>query len=102
MGLIIYDERTIIDAKNRIDTCNDQILNALVKIHTEFDNMGTTLSTPKSSEAISNFVDYYNKKVNFIRNSKENYNRMFDTINSEYHDYTNTIKEMVGGDNGNQ
>ena len=63
--------------------------------------METTLSTPKSKEAIANFVDYYNKKVNFIRNSKENYNRMFNTINSEYQEYTNTVKKMVGDSNGN-
>ena len=97
MGLIIYDEKTLLDAKNRIDTCNDQILDALTKIYNEFENMNETLSTPKSNNAMPLFVDYLNKQVNFVRSSKENYNRMMDTINGEYHDYDNSVNRMVGG-----
>ena len=100
MGLIVYDERTLLDAKNRIDSCNGQILEALEKIHAELSNIDSTLSTPKSSQAIPGFVDYLNKQINFARNSKDNYNRMIDIINSEYHDYDSTVNRMVGGNNG--
>ena len=63
MGKIIYNEETLLDAKNRIDSCNDQILSALEKINLEFINMDETLSTPKSSKAMPIFVDYYHNKI---------------------------------------
>ena len=100
MGLIVYDEKTLLDAKNKIDGCNSQILESLEKIYAEFENMDVTLSTPKSMKSIPGFVDYLKKQVNYVRNSKNNYNRMIDTINSEYHDYDSTVNRMVGGNNG--
>lgn len=100
MGLIVYDERTLLDAKNKIDSCNGQILEALDKIYTELSNIDSTLSTPKSSQSIPGFVDYLNKQINFVRNSKDNYNRMMDTINNEYHDYDSAVDRMVGGNSG--
>lgn len=100
MGLIIYDERTILEAKNHIDTCNEEILTAIEKIYNEFENMSVTLNTPRSSKRIPTFIDYFKNRVTYMKNSKDNYNRMLDTINGEYHSYTNKIKEMVGGKNG--
>ena len=99
MGLIVYDEKTILDAKNRIDTCNGQILEALEKLHNEFENMSVTLNTPKSSKSMPQLIDFYNKKITFVRNSKDNYNKMFNNIIADYHNYSDTVKQMVGGNN---
>ena len=97
MGLILYDDKTIIDAKNKVDTCNEEILDALEKINNEIINMKTTLNTPKSSKNMLEFINYYNQKIAYVRNSKARYNNMFDTISREYNNYLHNIKEMVGG-----
>ena len=102
MVVIKYDEKTVLDAQNRIDMYNSEILEALEKIDIEFNNMEETLSTPKSKPAIAYFIDYYNNAVDYVRNSKDNYNNMFNNINNEYHEYNNIVKEMVGESNGNK
>ncbi len=99
MGLIICNRETLIDAKNHIDTYNDQILTALEKIYTEFDDMGATINTPRSNKKLPLLADYYKEKVVFIKNSKERYNKLFDTIDYEYNDYLNAVQEMVGANN---
>lgn len=99
MGLIVYDDKTLLEAKNKVDTCNGEILEALQKIYNEFESIGTTLSTPKSSKSMPNIVDDLKKQVNLARTRKDSYNQMFDTISNEYHDYMGTVNRMVGGNN---
>lgn len=99
MGLIVYDGKTILDAKNRVDTCNGEILDALEKINTELTNMSSTLDTPKSSKTIPSMIEGSNKMVTYVRTSKDNYNSMFDTITGEYNEYMETVNKMVGGNN---
>ena len=99
MGLIVYDGKTVIDAKNKIDTYNGEILEALEKINNEFVNMSSTLDTPKSSKTIPKMIEKSNEMVTYVSNSKDNYNSMFDTITGEYNEYMETVNKMVGGNN---
>ena len=99
MGLIVYDDKTLLDAKNKVDTCNTNILEALEKIYNEFDSISSTLSTPKSIKSMPDIVMSLKSDVDFVKNSRDNYNRMFDTISNEYHDYYETVNRMVGGKN---
>lgn len=101
MGLIKYNEESVLDTKNRVDICNEQMIDALEIIMTEFNNMSSTVDTPKSNQAFSQIMDYYNEKLEFMRNSRDNFNKIFDTITTNYDDYLNNVKEMVGGKNGN-
>ncbi len=102
MGLIKFDERTLLNVKNVFDTSNDEILTSLEKIYNEYANMSETLNTPKSQKKLPECVDYLNKKVNFVRKSKDNYNLMFDNISKDYHDFSNEVNISVGGNNGNK
>ena len=99
MGLIVYDDKTILDAKNKVDTCNANILDALERIYNEFETMDSTLSTPKSTKSMPEIVTALKKDVDFAKNSKDNYNKIFDTISNEYRDYYETVNRMVGGNN---
>ena len=102
MGLIKYDDASLLDTKNRIDTCNEQMINALEKISIEFNDMNSTISTPKFNSILPTFLDYYNEKLDFMKNSKDSFNTIIDTISTDYNEYLNTVKEMVGGNNGNK
>ena len=42
--------------------------------------MDETLSTPKSNASMPIFIDYINKQVDYVRNNRENYNRLIDEI----------------------
>ena len=95
MGQIVYDEKTLLDAINKIDGCNEKLLDALEKIDIEFNNMGQILSTPKSNKAIPEFINYIDDKIVFVQNNKEKYNKMFNTINGEYHNYSDFVNRMV-------
>lgn len=99
MGLIVYDGKTVLDAKNCIDTCNEQILNSLEKINNEFLNMNSTLNTPKSNKSMPTIIEKTKSNIEFVRNNKDNYNQMLDTINNEYNDYMESVKKMVGVQN---
>ena len=100
MGLIVYDGKTILDAKNKIDICNSEILEALEKIDNEFINMHSTLDTPKSRKKMPEFIAYYDNRIAFVRDNKDNYNNMFNTISGEYNNYMENVKKMVGDNNG--
>ena len=96
MGIIKYDEKTLLDAKTNIDIYNSNILEALQKINNELLTMESTLSTPNSTKGISMYTDYYDNKIEFVTNSKDKYNQMITSVNNEYNEYMNDIKEMVG------
>lgn len=96
MGIIKYDEKTILDARNNIDIYNSNIQEALEKINNELLTMESTLSTPKSTKAISMYVDYFDNRIKFVSNSKEMYHQMITNVNNDYTEYLNDIKEMVG------
>ena len=99
MGKIVYNEETLLEAKESVERSNSEILEALEKIYRELDNMGQTLSTPKTSKVMPNYIDYVNKKITYVRKLKDNYNNMFNVINNEYHNYSNNVESMVGGKN---
>ena len=101
MGFIKYDGTTLLDTKGRIDICNEQMINALEIISEEFNNMNSVVSTPKFNSILPTFLDYYNEKLNFMRNSRDNFNMMIDTISTNYNEYLNAVEEMVGESNGN-
>ncbi len=100
MGLIVYNGKTVLDAKNSIDTCNGEILEALKKIDIELYNMKNTLDTPKSSKRILEIANDCDKIVKFVSETKDNCNAMFNTINNEYDEYMKSVSNMVGGNNG--
>ena len=96
MGLIKYDGKTLINAKNTIEICNCNILDSLKKINIELLNMEMTMSTPKSKGAISMYNSYYDNKIKYVSNNKDKYNQLLTDINNNYIEYMNTIKETVG------
>ena len=51
---------------------------------------------------INDTQDSTKEKLDYMRNSRDNFNKIFNTISTDYDDYLNTIREMVGGNNGNK
>ena len=96
MGVIVYQEQSLLDAKTNIEKCNSEILESLEKIYYELENMEQTLSTPRTKKYIPIYMDYVSQKIDYIRHMRENYNIMLDTINNEYRNYSNTVSKMVG------
>ena len=97
MGKIVYKEETLLEAKSSVEKSNSEILDTLGKIYNELENMSKTLSTPKTQQIVPQYAEYVNKKITYVSKMKENYNNVFDTINNEYHNYSNTVNTMVGG-----
>ena len=99
MKKIVYDEQTILNAQKNVNMCNDNILEALKNIENELLNLDKTVNTPKMNKSLPTMCAYINKKVNYVSNSRESFNRKFNIINNEYHDYLLDINRMVGGNN---
>ena len=97
MGLVRYDINTIDDARSTIDICNSNIEDALRKINNELLNIESTLSTPKSSKTINSYTEYYDRKIKYLMDNRESYNKLLSDISDDYKEYLSTINEMVGG-----
>ena len=96
MGLIKYDDKTIINAKTNFYMCNSEIIDALEKINNELLTMESTMSTPKSTKTISAFSDYFSDRTRFVINNRDKYNKMLTNVSKEYNEYINYVEEMVG------
>ena len=100
MGLIKYEGSTLINAKNNINECNSNIIDALQRINNEIITMEETMSTPKSKNVIASYGDYYNEKINNLTRKRDNYNTMLNNISAAYNEYFYNVNEMVGGSDG--
>ena len=100
MGTILYDDKTILEAKRHIDMFNTEIIEAMSKIDSELIHMGETLNTPNSNKTMEIYKDLSTKKLKYVRNMKDNCNNILNTISVEYSNYSSVINRMVGGSNG--
>ena len=99
MGMIKYNESTIIDVRNKIDTCNEQILESLNKIYEETNNIGKILNTPRANKNMAVFLEYLNERINYVHNSKDKLNRKLTIVENEYRAYLDEVSQMVGDNN---
>lgn len=97
MGKILYSEQTIMAAKSAVDSCNTAIIDALTKIENELETMKQVLDTPNANKGVALYNEYVNQKLKYIKTMKDKYNNTFNIINSEYHLYTDVVRETVGG-----
>lgn len=101
MGLVKYEEQTLIAARNKIDTCNEKILDALRKIYDETNNISNILNTPKANKNIAEMLNYLDNRINYVGNSKADINQKLITIEAIYREeFINSVEKMVGDNNG--
>ena len=100
MGKIIYNEKTVLDAKNGMERCNTSIIDAVEKIGNELMTMERTLNTPNSKKYIALYQDQVNTELNYLKNRRDSYNTMFNIIGGEYHNYADKVESTVGDNNG--
>lgn len=101
MALVRYEEQTIVAARNKIDTCNENILNSLKKIYEETNNISNILNTPKSNRNMAEMLKYLEGRINYVSNSKTDMNAKLLMVENTYKEgFTNTVAQMVGGNNG--
>lgn len=100
MAVIEYNESTIVNARNRIDTCNNQILDIMKKVYEETSNISNILDTPKANKNIAEYLSYFNDRINYVNRSRDAMNRKLTLVETEYKNYFNEVGQMVGGNNG--
>ena len=100
MAVIEYNESTIVNARNRIDTCNNQILDIMKKVYEETSNISNILDTTKANKNIAEYLSYFNDRINYVNRSRDAMNRKLTLVETEYKNYFNEVGQMVGGNNG--
>ena len=96
MGKILYNEKTVLDAKNSIERCNSEIINAVEKIANELRTMDSTLNTPNSKKTIALHQEYVDSELTYLKSTKDTFNNMFNIIGMEYHNYSDNVGRTVG------
>jgi hypothetical protein len=99
MGTIIYDDNSLIEFKNNVNTANTDILEALQRISHEVDNINVTINTPNSKKTILDFNDYFKNKVNYLDVCRDACNTYFDGVKTYYNETYEATRDMVGGNN---
>ncbi len=101
MGIIKYDENTMLNAKSKIDTCNEKILQSLNKIYEETSTISNVLSTPKSNKNMEEMIIYLKNRINYVDVNKAGLNRKIDIVEASYREeFMTAVGQMVGGNNG--
>ena len=101
MGLVRYEEETLIAARNKIDTCNEKILDSLKKIYEETNNISNILNTPKANRNMAEMLKYLEGRINYVGNGKADMNSKLLMVEATYKEgFTNVVSQMVGGNNG--
>ena len=88
--------KTVLDAKNSIDRCNSEIINAVEKIANELRTMDRTLSTPNSKKTIALHQEYVDGELAYLKSTKDTFNNSFNIIGMEYHNYSDNVGRTVG------
>ena len=98
MGKILFNEKTFLDAKNKVDTYNSQILEAMNKINLELSTIDKVISTPNFNKTAPTFIDYFNEQARFVSSRKDSFNNTFNLVSNGYYSYTSSVNNMVGGE----
>lgn len=102
MAIVKYEESTLMNARNKMDTYNEHILDAMKKIYEETNTITNILNTPKSNKNITEYLDYLNDRINYVSTKKEAINKKLSTAENIYREeFLYAVGEMVGGNNGN-
>ena len=99
MSIVAYNEESVSNLKNSFNNCSTEINSSLVNICRELSGLEAILNTPKLSKTVPSVVSYYNKKINHLQRYVASFNKDFDTIINEYHDFNIEVNRMVGGNN---
>ena len=99
MSTIQFDEKSVLDAKNKFNSYNNTILNALKTIDKEIEDMPRILNTPRIKQSYEEIMNYFDEKISFVDNSNKLFNKRFNTVFTEYMDFNEDVKKMVGGRN---
>lgn len=97
MSIIIFDEKSVLDSKNKFDNYSNSILNAIKSIDKELKDMPRVLNTPKTKKAYVEIFDYFNEQIKFVDNNNKLFDKRFNTVVEEYTDFDQNVKKMVGG-----
>ncbi len=99
MSTIKFDQKSVLDAKEKFNTHNNEILNAIKIIDKELRDMPRILETPQTKKQYTEIFDYYDEEIKYIDNSNKLFNKRFDTVFAEYTDFDQDVKKMVGDGN---
>ena len=99
MRKIDYDSESVKASRDKIDTCNNEIIESLNNIYKTVEDIDTVLNTPKSQEIIPRYNSYINDRINYLNEKKYDYKTLFYYIIEKYDDYFDSVKKMTGDRN---
>ena len=95
---LVYDPNSVTDAKNNFKLYNENIIECLEKINTEYMEIDKVLNTPKANEGIPKYLEDFRNELTFLNTMKDGFDQLFDSINEEYQAHIEFMRKMVGKD----
>ena len=96
MVKLLYDENSVLDAQNKLNKYNANIIESLEKINLELEEYNKILNTPKANEEIPKYIEEFKNELTYLNETKDNFDTTFKEANIEYREHIEQVRGMVG------
>ena len=96
MVKLLYDENSVLDAQNKLNKYNANIIGSLEKINLELEEYNKILNTPKANEEIPKYIEEFKNELTYLNETKDNFDTTFKEANIEYREHIEQVRRMVG------
>ena len=96
MVKLVYDENSVLDAKNNFKTYSENIIEALNNINNEYQSIDNILNTPKSQKGVPVYLDYFKNNITYLSENINNFDTLYDALEKEYKEHVESVRKMVG------
>lgn len=98
MVKLLYEENSVLDAKDKLNKYNANIIESIEKINLELEAIDKVLNTPKSNQEIPKYIEEFKNELSYLNEKKDDFDSVITLANQEYHDHIEAVRKMVGND----
>ncbi len=96
MVKVLDEENSILDAQDKLNQYNSNIIDAIKNINSELEIIDKVLNTPKANKEIPKYIEEFKNELSYLEGTKERFDTSFKVANIEYREHIEQVRKMVG------